>query len=733
MPPPPVVEAQQPPQPASSGSFWTNHRLHLLLILIVSMGLYANTLGHQYAVDDSIVILRNSYTQKGMKGMKGIWTEDTFTGFFGSKRNLVAGGRYRPLSVATFALELQLFGNVVTDAQGNPVLDKDGDVTYQGNPFISHLVNVLLYGILCVVLYLLLLQCFNPKRDTDQVKGYFIALAGALLYAAHPIHTEAVANIKGRDEILVLLGSLLAVYWVLRAAAKESDSVGYLVGACLAYTIAIFSKESAVTFLAIIPAALYVFTERTLRYIALRSLPYLVIFVAFFGIRSAILGNSGALISKDNAPTKELMNNPFLKWQGNQYVAFDSNERNATILYTWGKYVGLLAYPKTLTNDYYPKHIRTDKDKIPSFDMPMVMGSLLLHLALFALMLLGLYRRQAWGFFILFYLATFSVVSNLIFPIGTNMAERFMFLPSVGFSSLCALGLYAFAKRLQKPEQPLEQALSMPALLLGVVVLLYGGKTFSRNWAWYDDYTLFTTDIAYSPHSAKLNNAVSGVLQARALQIQDVFQRKISLEQALNHSTTATNLHPMYHSAWLLHGNAHIMLSENALQRSDISQVASDQQALRQQAFELTNAGLKSYAIVKELRPNHPSIHQNLGVAYRIRGKILGQYFNDLTNSIIALEQSIAYNPNDVETLRLVGVAYGIRGLQFQQVGKLEAGQGSHLKAKESFEKAASLQPNNVPVLYNLQMAYTQLGDAVKAEETRQRWLALDPNYDPSK
>lgn len=729
--PPPVAEAPQKPVP--SGAFWTNHYLHIVLILVVSMGLYANTLGHQYAVDDSIVILRNSYTKKGFKGMKGIWTEDTFTGFFGTKRNLVAGGRYRPLSVATFAMELQLFGNVVTDAQGNPILDKDGDVTYQGNPFISHLVNVLLYGLLCVVLYLLLLQCFNPRRDTAQVKGYFIALTGALLYAAHPIHTEAIANIKGRDEILVLLGSLLTVYWVLRAAAKESAPIGYLVGACLAYTVAIFSKESAVTFLAIIPAALYVFTERKISYIALRSLPYLVIFIAFFGVRSMVLGDSGALISKDDSPNKELMNNPFLKWRDNQYIAFDSNERNATILYTWGKYVGLLVYPKTLTNDYYPKHIRTDKDKIPSFDMPMVMGSLLLHLALFALMFLGLYRRRAWGFFILFYLATFSVVSNLIFPIGTNMAERFMFLPSVGFSGLCALGLYAFAKRLQKPEQPIEQALSMPTFLLGAIVLIYGVKTFSRNWAWYDDYTLFTTDIAHSPHSAKLNNAVSGVLQARAPRIQDIFQRKASLEQALKHSIIATSLHTKYHSAWLLHGNAHIMLSENAIQRAELSQNLSDKQALIKEAFELTNAGLKSYAMVQELRPNHASIHQNLGIAYRIRGKILGQYFNDLTNSIIALEQSINYNPNDVETLRLVGVAYGIRGVQFQQTGKLEAGQSSHIKAKESFEKAINIQPNNVPVLYNLQMAYTQLGNMVKAEEIRQRWMALDPDYNPSK
>ena len=203
-------------------SFWVNKKMHLILIFVLSSVLYANTLGHQYAVDDSIVILRNEFTKKGFKGMRGIWTKDTFTGFFGSKRNLVAGGRYRPLSVASFAIELQLFGKVITDRNGKPILDKEGDVNYTGNPFISHFVNMLLYAWLCIVIYLMLLQMFNPKNEQDNLKGYFIALTGALLYAAHPIHTEAVANIKGRDEIMVLLGSVLAVYWVLKGQPPDA-------------------------------------------------------------------------------------------------------------------------------------------------------------------------------------------------------------------------------------------------------------------------------------------------------------------------------------------------------------------------------------------------------------------------------------------------------------------------------------------------------------------------------
>jgi len=548
-------------EPSTMNSFWVNHQMHLALVFVLSIVLYANTLFNQYAVDDSIVILRNQFTKKGFAGMRGIWGEDTFTGFFGAKRNLVAGGRYRPLSLATFAIELQLFGKPVVDRNGKPVLDADGDINYTGSPFISHLFNILLYAWLCVVIYLMLLQMFNPRRDQSNVKGYFIALAGALLYATHPIHTEAIANIKGRDEIMVLLGSVLAVYWVLKAAAEPSKAVLYNIGAICAFIFSIFSKENAVTFLAIIPAALYFFTNKPIPKIAIQSAPFLVIVVVFwFGIRGPILGEAASVVGSENAPATELMNDPFLKIENNRYVSFTTEERLATVLYTWLEYIKLLVVPHPLTNDYYPKHIRTDMDIIPTFQMGKVLLSLLIHLALGILLLLGTLKKKPYAFFILFYLATFSVVSNLIFPIGSNMAERFMFLPSVGFSTLCAMGLYELISRARKKEVGIVQAMKVPVAILVIVCILYSVKTVLRNPAWYDDYTLFTTDIENSPYSAKLNNAVSGVLQEKANHTTNQIERKKLVEDALGYSITATTLHPTYNNAWLLRGNANVML-----------------------------------------------------------------------------------------------------------------------------------------------------------------------------
>jgi tetratricopeptide (TPR) repeat protein len=733
----PKKKAVKPVQEMNlESSFWVNQKMHLLLIFVLSIVLYANTLGHQYAVDDSIVILRNEFTKKGFKGMRGIWMEDTFTGFFGGKRNLVAGGRYRPLSVATFAIELQLFGKPIVDRVGNIILDKDGDVNYKGSPFVSHFFNMLLYAWLCMVIYLMLLQMFNPKKDQNNLKGYFIALAGALLYAAHPIHTEAVANIKGRDEIMVLLGCVLAVYWVLKAAAEEnSKAIFYEVAAAIAFIFAVFSKENAITFLAIIPAALYFFTKKDLPEIAIKTIPYVVIAGIFWlGIRGPILGEGASVVSSNTtSPISELMNDPFLRMENKTYIPYTKDERYGTVLYTWGQYIKLLIYPNTLTNDYYPKHIRTNMNEIPTFSMPEVLLSILFHLYLGIILFIGIFRRKTYGFFILFYFATFSVVSNLIFAIGTNMAERFMFLPSVGFSALCAMGLYTLVDKSLSKGKSLADALRIPAVMLGVVVFLYTAKTIARNGAWYSDYTLFTTDIATSPNSAKLNNAVSGVLQDSANRVTNLLVRKSMVEQSLKHSITATQLHPTYNNAWLLRGNANVMLGGVKKQEGAINTNATAKNNLFKSALAYYDEGIKSYNEVIALRPNHPDVKRNLGVVYRDRGNLLGQHLRQIDPSIASIEKALTYSKSDFESFRLLGIAYGVKGMGLQNNGRVQEAVNSHYKAIQYLEKALKLNPNSVPILYNMEIAYRQLNLPEKVEEYNSRWKAIDPSYDPTK
>ena len=93
-------------------TWFTNNSLHCLLIMVLSFVLYANTLTHDYTQDDAIVITDNEFTEKGFSGIPDILRYDTFRGFFKEAgiAQLVSGGRYRPLTLVLFAVEVQFFG-----------------------------------------------------------------------------------------------------------------------------------------------------------------------------------------------------------------------------------------------------------------------------------------------------------------------------------------------------------------------------------------------------------------------------------------------------------------------------------------------------------------------------------------------------------------------------------------------------------------------------------------------
>ena len=749
--------------------FFTKTKLCALIVALVSIAIYTNTFSHQFAVDDAIVITRNQFTRQGLKGMKGIWTEDTFVGFFGKQQNLVSGGRYRPFSLATFALEMELFGDhakhpiskeYLKGADGDYLKDANGNYLYDIDPMYGHVINVLLYALLCVMIYYTILQLMRAKyglihqnSSEDNIFGEgssaFVAFACALLYATHPVHTEAIANIKGRDEILVMMGSIMALHYTVKAFLFKNKYLPYLGLAILGFLMGIFSKESAIPFLAVIPAALYIFVPNTTLKDSLKATaPFFAITLVFwFAIRGPILeikdpndpmakvltelsenmykNHKTAFFWIKNEPT-ELMNNPFLKLENGRYLPYNDSERLGTILYTWKEYLRLLAFPATLTNDYYPYHIAIEAKNVgnnvvpTAFVIPTMQHggpllSLVLHAALGIFGLVLCYRRNIYGFCILFYFATFSVVSNFFFPIGTNMAERFLFMPSLAFSLACAVFLCNLA------AQEKYKNFVLPILVL--VSTLYSVKTFARNFAWENDYVLFTTDIANSPHSAKLNNAVSGVIQDRLNMNPQISEQERfdELQKALRYSTTAIKMHPTYNNAWLLYGNSNTLLSgifakmpkgsngTTMINGSMVSQSSLDLAILH------IDQAIAAYQEVLRLRPDHQDAPNNLAIALMDKGNIYISNMNNVAEATRYFELSVQYAPNNPNTHRLLGTAYA-----FAQNTE---------KAKYHLEQSLALMPNQVAVLYNLSVLYAQIGDSVKSNQLLQEVQRLDPQY----
>jgi tetratricopeptide (TPR) repeat protein len=626
--------------------FWGNTRLHCIILFLFAGILYANTLGHNYTQDDAIVIYDNMYTTEGVAGIPGLLQKDTFFGFFKTegKAKLVSGGRYRPFTPVMFAVGWEIFGK---------------------NPMIGHLFNLLWYALLGVLIYLTLkVILVHPQKTKTSVMLAFLA---ALIFVAHPVHTEVVANIKGRDEIMSLLGSIIATYLIFKKPLKGIlNSVAIFV----AFFLALMSKENAITFLGVVPLALYLFRKKSIGSIVTSMAPMLIATFAFLAIRTAVLG-----FDFGGTP-QELMNNPYLKLVNGSYVDFSFAEKAATIIYTLGKYLMLLVFPLHLTHDYYPYHI-----PIMSFGDWQVWLSILAYAVIIFFAIYRFGKKSIPSFSIFYFLMTLSIVSNVVFPIGTHMSERFLFMPSVGFALLLAIMLIKYVHK--------RFGMVPFAVLSFLIVSLFSAKTIARNMVWKDDFTLFQTDVETSLNSAKVQNAAGGSLLTKSEGLTDPAAKAPLVDKAIGHLNKATQLHPTYRNAYLLLGNAYFY-------KSDYLQA------------------IRNYERVLQLAPGNTEGINNLAVATRDYGRFFGEQNNDLTSSLKYLNQSYQLNPDDKETLRLLAVAYGRSG--------------DHAKALPFFKRTTELAPEVASNWINLSIVYSRLGDEVNAQSARAKALQIDPN-----
>lgn len=702
-------------------NFFSNYALVQILVAVLGIGIYLNSVPNEWAIDDSMVITGNKFTQRGVAGIDSLARFDTFYGFFDGTKAMVAGGRWRPLTPVMFAFEAQLFAPNRKDEAGNPLKDKAGYTVKDFSPenmyvHVSHAVNVLLYGLLCFALYRLFLMLLNPQKDKDNTKGNVVAGIAALLFAVHPLHTEAVANIKGRDEIVALLGCVAATYWLLKSWYNTQNADGkkatiYTVLAAAAYMISLLSKESGVTYLAVVPLVFWFFTQADMKTIAVKTVPLLVVFVVFLGMRYSAIGNQKLA----GFETKELINDPFLTINEkttfkplvdgarakvivnpNQetYIKMPYSEQLATIVYTAGVYLKLLVVPHPLTNDYYPRHI----EKM-SFGDAAVWLSLLVNGFLLFWAVKHTREKNPIAFGILYYFATFSIVSNLFFPIGTNMSERFMFMPSVGFCLSMALLLYSWGEKTAKKSG--ASGFNLPIAAVVAIAAIFSILTLMRNPVWKNDFTLCLNDINISKNSAKLNHSVGAMTidmantdelkELKNSSTQPEAQQKTATEQARKHRDEkiqngltylekALEIHPGYAEAWHRFGNGYYLLAQSGGTKT----------------LQYFRTAIAAYEQVK-LLTGQDYMKTNIGVAYRDMGKFCKDKIENHNLAVEYLQKSLTYN-EDPEAYHLLGTTY------------LLLKQGD--KAAENLEKSLAIRPGDVRTMENLSVAYQLIGNA---------------------
>ena len=674
--------------------------LHRIIITVLVTLIYANTLTLHYALDDRMVILESKYTLKGgWESVKAIFTEDTFTGYFGAEHSIVAGGRYRPMSQLTYMIEFQLFGKGIKEKIGD--LDdyynlhnaKNEDYYYETPlPFVNHLMNLLYYILLCLLIYETLTRIFPQHEGKKWFQS--VAFLATLLFAVHPIHTEVVANVKGRDEIFAMLGAFAALWCSLKYV--DTRKWYWLVISFLAFTFGIFSKENTITFLAVVPLALYYLNsdkKRTADYFII-LIPLAIGTAFFLWARYKALGS---MMQPDL--TSNILNNP--------YVHSTRAQQIATVLITWGIYLKLLFFPHPLTHDYYPHQIA-----ITDFSNPLVWLLLAGSIALVVYGIWKLKKKTVPAFGILYFIITFSIVSNLLFNVGTFMNERFVFMSSIGFTLIVGWWLYLLAT--SKVPALQKTAVGITA----VVCLLFGIKTFTRNFTWMDDFTLFLTDVKTSDNSIKCNISAGG----SCLQIWKKSQKERDKRDAYRYLEKALKLDDHALNAYLLLSelayldenpdlayqaayNATLIDPENPQGQNLLNQAVNSQKAHELDPVnKLLDEGKvdDAWREVNKILENDP----NNIVAKNVKGNVLGRGYGRLDDAIKIFEEIVAEQPDFSSAWENMGIAYAIKR-DFTQ-------------AENCLLHALELSPDNDNIKLNLYYMYTDKGDEAEAAKYRQ-------------
>ena len=393
-----------------------------LLLAVVAFA-YGNTLLSDFTNDDiQLYVIRNP--QVTHPSLRALFSPNKFTGVF------------RPVTFATFALDWKIG---------------------QGFAPWFHVINLILHAIVTLLLYTLLQKLF---QGVDQ--GNALALAAALLFAVHPIHTEAVASISGRAELLGA-GFLIAA-WLLHLNDRE-------VPALFCFVLALLSKESAIVFLPLLILGDYLSTnwKSTLRY--LRAAGVTVLYLAvLWKVRGNHLGMA------------------YVFFLDNPLFGIPAGPRILNALGVAWKYVGLQFYPATLSSDY-------SYNQIPLYSAwRYALPAALATVAAVAGWIWAVWKRRrglalAGGI----YMAGFAVTANILMPIGTIMGERLAYFPSAGFCLLAALAWNWLRQR--------RQTLAFGTLAVLITVL--GVRTVVRNRDWKNNETLYSAQVRNAPDSAK--------------------------------------------------------------------------------------------------------------------------------------------------------------------------------------------------------------------------------------
>ncbi len=574
-------------------------------LFVFALALYGNTFTHGYVLDDKIMITENFLVQKGISGIPEIISHGPLYGW----KKINDG--YRPFSLVTYAIEVSLFGF---------------------NSKVHHVFNVLIYAFTCVILFVLLRKLLSKMH-------VIVPMIITLLFLTHPIHTEVVANIKSRDELFSFLFLILSLWFLIYYIRSHNFYSMFL--SLIMYFFSLISKENSITFLAVVPLTLYIFTELPLKKIFNYSLTYLGIAAIYLVLRWNIVDTDSFLQQTD------IVNNSLVG-------AGSLSERIATAVLILGKYIILLFFPLTLSSEY-------GYNQIPNVGWADigVLISFLVCLILILYATIKIRKKDMLSFSILFFFITISVVSNIFFLVGATLAERFLYTPSLGF----CIALIYVPKKFWHIDFNNFRTKKVRIFLgaITVLVIAYSYRTIIRNSEWRDELSLFTSTVETSPNSMRAHWGLADVYKRMSENEENPHLVTRYLNKSVEHYKHATKILPRICEPWHILGyGLHALGNEEEAARVYLRALACDPKIAKTQ----NNMGLiyfnhnqypealKSFSEAVHLDSTYANAYGNLGGVYHV----LGNY----DSALVYYEKALSLDPN-LESFR--GYASELRKL----------------------------------------------------------------------
>ncbi len=597
----------------------------VILVLAITLVVYLNSLGGEFVYDDSYQILKNP-TLQSAGNIPAMFTQGVWQ-FMTSDTSKAVGLYYRPMFNSLLIVNYQLFGF---------------------SPFGWHLVSLLLHLGATFLVYRLV-RAWDQSRE--------VAVLAALLFGVHPIHSESVAWVSGVPDPLATVFVLLALIFHERSVSEGGTNNKWVLASLAMALLALFTKEVAIVMAGAVAVREWLrsnggesFGARFNRTVQ-RTAPFVIAAFLYLAARITVLG----FISKPEPKAAGITANQVLLTEPSVLFA----------------YVRMLFAPYPLSVIYDHGYVNTPDQ--PPFWLPLLIMAAVIAVSLW------LVRKSKIGLLALAWVAMFVLpVLNLkaFNPEESIIHDRYLYLPSVGFCLLAAMGIVWLYNR---------AAVSMKKLVFAATILIVvalSGLTFAQNFTWQNDLTMATHALNFAPGRPFLLNYLAAYHSNHA-----------NPAEAEKYYRQAIAANPGYYDAMSNLGDIYYKQNNFAESEKYYAQAIAAGARYTQTLYNLGDSRAKQRKFLEAEQPllqavaeqaNYTEAHFYLGWVYQQQGK--------LQQSEAAYRNALNYKPDYPEPrINLATV--------MNDQGRLK-------EAEEQLEQVRKTQPGNPVMLYTLGEVY---------------------------